>query len=535
MIAATLVFWLGLAQTSLPVPPVPSLPGPRILVVPFETPARDGRTYWLGEALAVLVADDINARGLGAITRTARERAYDQLHLPPNAVLSRATVIRVGQIVGASQVIVGEVQVDGDVLTVRLRPIQIDIGHAGDDVTERGELKDLFRLAARAARRAVPGGDGESTSASPSLQAFEQYIKGLLAEQPASQATFLETALKLDPSYDLARIALWEVRTAQGDHAAALAAVKRVSGLSPAARRARLLAAVSMMALKQYEDAFTALKSLQQESPNAAVLNNLGVVQVRRGSTPETGKATYYFTQAANAEPDDPDFLFNLGYAYALDRDPQGAIYWLRESLRRNPADGDAHIVLAAELDAAGRAAEAGRERELAAQLSSKYADASRRPGSDALLPRLERTRTDLEPRRVQSVDQAIVNTTQRDQQDLAQFHLERGRRLFEREQDPEAMAELRRAVFLSPYEAQAHLLIGRIHLRGGRPREAVDALKISIWSQETAAARIALAEAYLLLKDVSNARAEVQRALKIEPGSVQAKQLQERIDRGVQ
>lgn len=534
MIAATLVFCLGLAQTSLPVPPVPSLPGRRILVVPFETPARDGRTYWLGEALAVLVADDINARGLGAITRTARERAYDQLHLPPNAVLSRATVIRVGQIVGASQVIVGEVQVDGDVLTVRLRPIQIDIGHAGADVTERGELKDLFLLAARAARRAVAGGDRASPPASPSLQAFEQYIKGLLAEQPASQATFLETALKLDPSYDRARIALWEVRTAQGDHAAALAAVKRVAGSSPGARRARLLAAVSMMGLKQYEEAFTALKSLQEESPSAAVLNNLGVVQVRRGSTPETGKATYYFTQAANAEPDDPDFLFNLGYAYALDRDPQGAIYWLRESLRRNPTDGDAHIVLAAQLEAAGRGAEAVRERELAAQLSSKYADASRRSGTD-VPPRLERTRTDLEPRRAQSVDQAIVNTTQRDQQDLAQFHLERGRRLFEREQDPEAMVELRRAVFLSPYEAQAHLLIGRIHLRGGRPREAVDALKISIWSQDTAAARVALAEAYLLLKDFPNARAEVQRALALEPGSVQAKRLQERIDRGGQ
>ena len=74
MITATLLFWLGVAQASPPAP-VPSLPVSRILVVPLETPARDGRTYWLGEAFAVLVADDINARGLGAITRTTRERA----------------------------------------------------------------------------------------------------------------------------------------------------------------------------------------------------------------------------------------------------------------------------------------------------------------------------------------------------------------------------------------------------------------------------------------------------------------------------
>jgi tetratricopeptide (TPR) repeat protein len=535
MITATLFLWLAAAQTALPIAPVPPVPAPRILVVPFEAPGRDGRTYWLGEALSVLVADDINARGLGAITRASRERAYDQLHLPPNAVLSRATVIRVGQIVGAEQVVVGEVAVDGDVLTVRLRPIRIDIGRAGQDVTERGDLKDLFALATRAARRAMPGGDNAAAPVSLSLQAFENYIKGLLAEQPASQATFLETALKLDPSYDRARIALWEVRTAQGDHAAALAAVKRVEGSSPAARRARFLAALSMMGMRQYDDAFTALKGLQDQSFSAAVLNNLGVVQIRRGSTAETGKPIYYFTQAVNAEPDDPDFLFNLGYAYAIDRDPQGAIYWLREALRRNPADGDAHVVLAAELDAAGRPSEASRERELAAQLSSKYAEASRRLGTDALPQRLERTRGDLEPRRTQSVDRAIVNTTQRDQQDLARFHLDRARRLFEREQDPEAMAELRRAVFLSPYEAQAHLLLGRIHLRGGRPHEAVDALKISIWSQDTAAARVALAEAYLLLKDFPNARAEVQRALTLEPASAAAKQLQDRIDKGGQ
>jgi hypothetical protein len=32
------------------------------LVVPFETAGRDGRTYWLGEAAAVLISDDIRAR-----------------------------------------------------------------------------------------------------------------------------------------------------------------------------------------------------------------------------------------------------------------------------------------------------------------------------------------------------------------------------------------------------------------------------------------------------------------------------------------
>ena len=512
----------------------------RILVVPFQTPGRDGRTYWLGEAVAVLIADDVNARGLGAITRPSRERAYEQLHLPPNAVLSRATVIKVGELVGAGQVIVGEVAVDGDVLTVRAQPIRIDVGRAQGEISEHGSLGDLVALAQKVARRLVPGGgtpfdvaQGRPTaSASPSLQAFEQYVKGLLAQQPAAQASFLEAAVKLDPAYDRARLALWEVRTSQGDHAGALAAARAVGPSSPDAGRARFLTGVSLMAQAQYDEAFTIFKGLQETAPDPAILNNLGVIQLRRAGQADAGKPVYYFTKAAETAPDDPDLLFNLGYAYAVDRDPQGAIYWLREALRRNPTDGDAHVVLASALDAAGSTVEADRERELAAQLSPRPAEPpGRRP--EALPRGLERERHDLDSMRGTAVDQAIANTAQRDQRDLAQFHLERGRRLYQAEQDREAMMELRRAVFLSPYEAEAHLLIGRIHLRAGRPNEAVDALKISIWSRDTAPARVALADAYLRLKDVPGARVQVQKALALDPSSAEAKALLTRIDGG--
>ena len=512
-------------------PPVAALPAPRILVVPFETPGRDARSYWLGEAVALLMADDVNARGLGAITRPARALAYDQLHLPPSAVLSRATVIKVGELVGASQVIVGDVALDGDQITVRARPIRIDVGRAETEITERGKSADLFAIVQKVSRRVVPGGTDAASASPPSLQAFEQYAKGLLAEKPASQISFLEAALKLDPSYDRARLALWEVRTAQGDHAAALAAALAVSATSRESRRARFLSGVSLMALKQNDEAFTLLKTLPDAASDPAILNNLGVIQLRRGGSADAGKPVYYFTKAAEADPDDPDVLFNLGYAYAVDRDPQGAIYWLREALRRNATDADAHVVLASALDASGSGVEAGRERELAAQLSARYADAASR--RDPLPHGLERVHPDLESTRGSSIDQAIANAAQRDQHDLAQFHLERGRRLFEAEQDREAMMELRRAVFLSPYEAEAHLLIGRIHLRAGRPREAIDALKISIWSRDTASAQVALADGYLRMKDFPNARLHVQRALTLDPASVEAKSLLNRIDAG--
>ncbi len=518
---------LGLPAAPKPPPQAAAKAG--ILVVPFETPGRDGRTYWLGEAVSILIADDVNARGLSAIAGPAREHAYEQLHLPLHGALSRATVIKVGELVGATEVIAGSVEVDGDALTVRATPIRIDLGRADPEVIGRGSLTDLMGVARTLARRIVPGGTDAGSAPAPPLHAFEQFVKGLLAERPTSQAEFLESALQIDPKYDRARLALWDVRTAQGDYAAALAQVRAIAADAPDARRARFLASLSLISLKQYDEAFTVLKALDAGAPSPAVLNNLGVVQIRRAGSLETGKPTYFLTKAAEADPDDADVLFNLGYAYALDRDPPGAIYWLREALRRNPADGDAHLALASALEASGSTVEAGRERELAAQLSARYADSAH-----AALPRgLERVHPELEPAPAGSAGHALAATAQRDQENVAQFHLDRGRRLFEAEQDREALAELQRTVFLSPYEAEAHLLIGRIHLRAGRPNEAIDALKISIWSRDTAPAHVALGEAYLSIKDTASARAEAQKALALDPASAEAAALLKKIDGG--
>jgi tetratricopeptide (TPR) repeat protein len=244
----------------------------------------------------------------------------------------------------------------------------------------------------------------------------------------------------------------------------------------------------------------------------------MGVIQLRRGSTPQTGVATYFFNQAAEIDPADADYFFNLGYAYALDRDYPAAIYWLREAVRRDPADGEAHLVLSTALRQTGAAAEATREAELATRLSARGADRdARASGADAVPRALERLhdRLALPAARVDSI---ITASGQRDQQALAAFHLDAGRRAFAREADREAIAELRRALCLSPYLAEAHLLVGRLHLRGGRPDEAVDAFKIAIWSEVSPDAHVALAEAYLAMSETANAKAEIERALAIDP-----------------
>jgi tetratricopeptide (TPR) repeat protein len=507
-----------------------------VLVVPFENTRKEPRIGWLSEAAAVLLADELNARGVPAIRRAERVHAFNQLHLPLTAGLTRATVIKVGQLVGASEVVVGSYTVENDQLVVEAHSIRIDVGRLQPDVSERAPLEELFGIFQRVAGRLSPGkGAGAATPrpAQAPLRAFENYIKGLIAENAAMQATFLETAVNEFKGFDRARLALWDVRHEQGDHLAALAVARSVAADSPLGTRARFRAGVSLMELKRYDESFDVFKKLLDSKPVAGngaesavapILNNLGVILIRRGATAQTGSPAFYLTKAADADTGEPDYRFNLGYSYALAQNYTGAVYWLRETVRRSPTDADAHFVLAAALQASGSGVEAARERDLARQLSAHYEP---KPGSEQSIPQgLERLRTELESPRDLRVDKAIVNAAQREQRELAAFHLERGRRLFEKEQDRDAMAELRRAVYLLPYEAEAHLLMGRIQSRAGRPQDAIDALKISVWSQETAAARIALAEAYVSMKNNAAARTELERALVLEPGSVPAKQM---------
>lgn len=503
----------------------------RILVMPFENVTRESRIFWLGEASAVLLADDLNALGANAIAREERRQAFDRLQVPPVASLTDATVIRIAQLVGASQVIVGTLEMQGDALVVRARSIALEAGRVQETATENGPLPDLFGIFERIARQLTATAEtavAAPDQSHPPIAAFENYIKGLLAETPATALNYLSAALQADPAFDRARLALWEVHDEQGDHARALAAVTPMPAASPWLRRARFLAGLSQLNLKRYDEAFATFKELSDARPTATALNNLGIVQLRRGGSVEDGLPTYYFGKAAEADAAEPDYFFNLGYAYFLERDTQAAIYWLREAVRRDPTDGDAHFVLGAALTVAGQAPEAAREKELARRLSSTYGEWERRPAAEQVPKGLGRVKKEVELPHSRRVEETLANSGQRDQQDLASFYLDRGRRLFEQENDREAILELNRALFLAPYHAECHLLIGQIHLRNGRARDAIDALKISLWSQEGVPAHVALARAYVEVKDPAAARTEAERALALDPSAADAKQLLE-------
>jgi predicted Zn-dependent protease/TolB-like protein len=504
-----------------------------VVVLPFENPAQEPRLTWMREGAAILLTDALAALGAPVIEREERLQAFDRLQLPATATLSRASAIRVGHALSAGSVVSGSVHVEGDRLIVRARVVRIDAGRLLPEVEASAALTDMFSVFAALAEK-IQGPSAApvvNNRLAPSPHAFELYVKGLIAETPATALAFLEQAQKAAPKFDRVRLAIWDLHSEASAHQRALDAVSAIAEGSRLYREGRFRAALSNLHLKRFDEALQILRAMQSEQPAAPVANAIGVAELRRATTVQPGRATYYFSQASELDPSDGDLFFNLGYAYWLDKDANAAIYWLREAVRRDPADGDAHFILSVALQLIGATAEATRERELAHRLSSKYTGWEAKPAAGDPIPRgLERLNEELMPARAR-VDSVITGAGQRDQEELAEFHLDAGRRAFEREADREAIQELGRALYLSPYLAEGHLLLGRLYLRGGRAADAVEELKIALWSEPSVPAHLALAEAFLQVEDRAAARLEVDRALALDPTSAEAKAFKARLD----
>ena len=156
---------------------------------------------------------------------------------------------------------------------------------------------------------------------------------------------------------------------------------------------------MSLIHLARNADAFAVLTELNREKADATLLNDMGIAQLRRPAASTAGaSAASFFKEAVLASPNDADLSFNLGYAYWLARDTPNAVIWLREAVRRNPADDAAHYVLGVALQASGNASEGQREKDLAKRLSSTYVDwEAKQPGTNTVPGGLERIKMALD------------------------------------------------------------------------------------------------------------------------------------------
>ena len=168
--------------------------------MPFEASDRDPREVWLGEASAVLLADALRAAGMPALSRTERVRAFEDLNLPPEGSLSYASLIRVGQLVAASDLDRRTLRVSGDRPRAR-RPAHSTRHRARAGAGHRSRAAARSVRTARAGRpssdgtagrgrdnRGVPGADAAARGLRELHQGTGRRAAGDAGEVPAGRA-----------------------------------------------------------------------------------------------------------------------------------------------------------------------------------------------------------------------------------------------------------------------------------------------------------------------------------------------------------
>lgn len=324
----------------------PHTHGRLLLVLPFENRSAQPNLDWVGEGAADIFNRRLESAGFLTISRGDRLYALDRLGLPLNFQPSRATTIRIAQTLDADYVIIGSYKMDSGRLSVSAQIVDINalkLSPAIEQEADLGNLLDILNgLAWRVARQLDPSYSvAEQTflaaDAPVRVDAFENYIRGSIAEAPEDRVVHLKEAIRLSPAFSPAWLALGKAYFANQEYDLAAATFGRMSKDDPNALQADFYRGLAYFYTANYLKAEDAFAFVRIRLPLPEVVNNQAVAASRRGHD-----ATPLFQEAAAADPKDEDYHFNLAVSLRRRNDVQGAIREIDQALKIRPQDTEA-------------------------------------------------------------------------------------------------------------------------------------------------------------------------------------------------
>ena len=241
-----------------------------------------------------------------------------------------------------------------DVKHLRLLPTQIESGPLVTILQIQGSLSwDLLRQIRPSFE--VPKDKFLSQAPAIRLDAFENYIRGVLASTHEQKVQYFAEAVRRNPSYSRAMLELGKTYLDAEDYGQAADWFARIPATDERAREANFFLGLAAYHLGQNDRAERAFCFVESQFPLPEIYNNLGVVEYAAGDA----VAASDFRKAMEADPQDPDYHFNLALALSRASDSAGAARQLREVLRLRPSDAEARALLPSAGDTAhpGRAA----------------------------------------------------------------------------------------------------------------------------------------------------------------------------------
>lgn len=355
-----------------------------IAILPFfnQQQARSANLDWIGESAAETIHEALSSSGLLVLAREDREEVYRRLSVRTSVVLTKATVMKLGETLDAGLVVFGEYSVEGAESggstlksKIRLTAHVIDLKKLRETAAleKSGPLENLSQLEMELSwmvlRDIQPAGTPELPDfmrgrAGIRVGAMESYARGMMSARPDLRMKLLTEAARLDDHFSQPNFQLGKGLFAKKEYKAAAPWLARVAPGNSHSMEAAFLLGICRYYEGDLDAAVKQFRMVLAEVPLNEVFNNLGAALSRRG---DLAVADENFHKALEGDEGDPDYWFNLGYALWREGQFAQAADRFRGVLDRSGNDQDATVLLGRclkrEAARAGEPRSAGRER----------------------------------------------------------------------------------------------------------------------------------------------------------------------------
>lgn len=315
---------------------------------------------WIGESVAETISDSLNSSGLLVLAREDREEIFRRLSIRPGVVLTKATVIRIGENLDAGRIIYGDYKIDGadtgsstlkSTIHLSIRLIDLKRLHEGPSFEQSGPLENLTQMQTNLAWLAMHDLEPESTPTADEfahehppvrIDATESYIRGLMSTNPDQRMKLFAQAARLDEHFSQPDFQLGRMLFGRKDYKTAAMWLERVTKTDPRFDEASFLLGICRYQQGDFDSAAKQFRMVLTEMPLNEVYNNLGAALSRKNDP----AAADNFRKALEGDDTDPDYWFNLGYVLWKQGKFTEAAEKFRAVLDRSPQDQEATTLL---------------------------------------------------------------------------------------------------------------------------------------------------------------------------------------------
>lgn len=338
----------------------PSVTADTYAVLPFFNVSKDKTLDWIGESLSETVSEALASEGLVALSREDRIEVYRRLSIRPYALLTKASVMKLGESLDTEHIVYGQFELRSaadlpakgrGTLQVTAHILDLKRLKEGPEFRELGAIEDLAALQNHLAwqtlqflkPRAAPS-EAEFRKRHPAVRvdAIESYIRGLVTLNADEKHRLYTQAVRLDPRYSQPYYYLGILHWKKKEYKSAADWFQKVPANDVRYGEANFFLGLCRYYLGDFAPAEAAFRVVAGIVPLSEVYNNLGAAESRQNLSGSLES----FQKALEGDNSDSAYEFNVGYSLWRRGNFQAAAERFRAVLNRDPSDEQAGMLL---------------------------------------------------------------------------------------------------------------------------------------------------------------------------------------------